>query len=63
MCGRLVPIAVQTFFLTLLRPHNSNPYVLFIYDYFHLWDTSPWSLLSFFSREEWKVTKEEAAGR
>ena len=27
MCGRLVPIAVQTFFLTLLRPHNSNPYV------------------------------------
>ncbi len=38
-------------------------YVPETYEFFHFWNAIPWSLLSFFSREEWKVTKEEAAGR
>ena len=41
MCGRLVPITVQTFFLTLLRPHNSNPYVSKTHDCFYFWNTIP----------------------
>ena len=56
-------IMTLTYFPTLLRAHTESPYVTEIYDLFHLWHARPWSLLSFFSKEEWKVTKEEVAGR
>ena len=56
-------IAMQYGFRLMVRAYNSNPYVFETYEFFHLWHARPWSLLSFFSREEWKVTKEEAAGR
>lgn len=41
----------------------SIPYVSETYDCFHFWNAIPWSLLSFFSKEEWKAAKEEVAGR
>ena len=39
------------------------PYVFETHESIHFWNTIPWSLLSFFSKEEWKVAKEEVAGQ
>ena len=50
-------------FLMQGRAYMERPYVSETYDRFHFWNAIPWSLLSFFSKEEWKVAKEEVAGQ
>ena len=45
------------------RPHILYPYVPLIYEWFYFRNAIPRSLLSFFSKEEWKVAKEEVAGQ
>ena len=45
------------------QTHIESPYVSEIYGWFRYWNAIPWSLLSFFSKEEWKVAKEEVAGQ
>ena len=56
-------ITMKKLFPHTMRTHIVYPYVSETYECFHLWHARPWSLLSFFSKEEWKVAKEEVAGR